>query len=212
VKFAAPLIAVVLLATPAAAFTPERAGIMVDAVRANGCEMVGSEAPAALEPLGLDAVEVESFVDVLYGAELVTLSEDMQTLSLAEGLCAAEGDAAMAMIVAAFAAQETELRPWRPEFSPERGADLIAIIRGNACAMTDQQAAEILPGHDFDPVVTRDIVSLLIEDELANVSADGVAITLSPELCAADPVTDVATVQTVLTNWAAANDPQEGGE
>ncbi|WP_323036509.1 hypothetical protein [Pararhodobacter sp.] len=206
---AAPILIASLLAAPALAFTPERAGIMVDAVRANGCTMAGSEAPGALEPLGLESVEVQTFVDVLFNAELVTLSEDMQTLSLSEALCASEGDAAMAMIVTAFEAGETDLRPWQPEFAPERGAALVAILRANDCTMTDQQAGEILPDQGFDPVITRDIVTLMLETDLATVSDDGQSVGLSPVLCAADPATDTATIAQALTAWTEANAVEE---
>lgn len=202
-------------ALPALAFSPERAGLMVDAVRANGCQMAGSEASGALEPLGLDAIEVQSFVDVLHAADLVTLSDDSETLMLSEALCAAEGDAAMQMLVAAFAAQELGLQPWRPDFEPARGAALIAILRDNDCAMTDAQAAEILPGHDFSPDLTRDIVALLLDVGLAEVSPDAASVRLGDDLCAADAAQDLAAIEQALVAWHEANaapDAATGGE
>lgn len=208
---AAPVLAVCLLATPALAFTPERAGMMVDAVRANGCQMAGEEAPGALEPLGLEAVEVQAFVDLLYEADLVTISDDMQTLRLSEPLCTAQGDAAMAMIVTAFEGQEAELRPWTPDFEPARGAELVAVLRGNDCGMTDQQAGEMLPGLGFDPVITRDIVTLMLETELASVSDDGAAVMLSESLCAAAPDGDAAALEAALAEWTARHSEPAGG-
>lgn len=200
-------LAVGLLATPLVAFTPERAAMMVDAIRANGCAMTGDEAPAALEPLGLDAVEVQSFVDILFSSDLVTMSPDMGTLTLGEGLCAAQGEAATAMIVAAFDAVGIDLTPWTPDFDPARGADLVAIIRENDCAMSDEQAGEILPDRDFAPGITRDIVSLMIEYDLADVSPDGSAVVLSDALCGGDPAGDAAVLADALTRWAADNPP-----
>lgn len=203
-----------LLAAPALAFSPERAGIMVDAVRANGCQMAGSEASGALEPLGLDAIEVQSFVEVLYAADLVTLSDDSELLILSEGLCAADADAAMEMIVAAFAAQELGLEPWRPDFEPARGAALIGILRDNDCAMTDEQAAVILPGQDFSPELTRDIVSLLLDVGLADVSPDAASVRLGDDLCNADAAQDLAVIDQALASWHEANDAPDaaGGE
>lgn len=209
-KFAAPFLIASLLAAPALAFTPERAGIMVDAVRANGCSMAGSDAPGALEPLGLDAMEVQTFVDVLYQAELVTLSEDMQTLQLSEALCAVDGDAAMALIVTAFEASETELVPWSPEFEPARGAELVAIIRNNDCGMSDQQAGEMLPDLGFDPGITRDIVTLMLETDLATVAEDGMSVALIPMLCDADPAGDADVLAQALAAWNEGNAVEAG--
>lgn len=210
-RFAASILIASVLAAPAMAFTPERAGIMVDAVRANGCSMVGQEAPGALEPLGLESVEVQTFVDVLYSAELVTLSDDMQTLVLSEALCLAEGDEAMAMIVAAFEAGETELSRWEPDFDPARGAELVGIIRNNDCGLSDEQAGEILPDQGFDPEITRDIVALMLETDLAEISNDGFAVTLSDALCSADSATDTATLTQAIADWTATNSV-EGSE
>jgi len=97
-----------LVAAPALAFTPERAALMVDAVRANGCMMTGDQAEGMLAPLGLGGDEVQAFVDTLFGGALITLSEDFDTLTLSEALCAVEGDESLALITAAFVAQEAE--------------------------------------------------------------------------------------------------------
>lgn len=202
-RVAASLLVASLFATPALAFTPERAGIMVDAVRANGCQMSGAEAPGALEPLGLEAVEVQAFVDVLFEAGLVTISEDMQNLVLSETLCTADNPASLALVLAAFEGQEAQLRPWRPEFEPARGADLVAIIRANDCAMTDQQAGEILPDQGFDPVITRDIVTLMLETGLAAIAEDGASVSLAADLCGADGTADAAALEAALAEWIA---------
>lgn len=200
----AVLLAASLSASPVQAFTPERAGIMVDAVRANGCQMAGNEAAAALEPLGLDSLEVQTFVDVLFAAQLVTLSPDFSTLMLSDELCIADPAVAMPLIVAAFEQQEIGLEPWRPDFDPARGADLISIIRENGCALTDQQAGEILPGQDFSPDMTRDIVTLMIDADLAFVSPDGASVNLSADLCSAAVEGDTQVLATAISNWNAA--------
>lgn len=208
-KRALALVVVGLLAGPAAGFTPDRAAIFVEALRVNGCAMAGDEAPDALEPLGLDAREVQSFVDILYGAELVTLSDDSSRLMLTEALCRAESDASLQMVVAAFAAAEraTTLERWAPDFAPARGAQLVGALRTNGCAMTEAQAAEILPALGFQPIETRDIVSVLLETALAELgdAAAGGAITLAEGLCAADPAGDTDALSQALTDWAVAD-------
>lgn len=211
-KPAAALLGLALLAaTPASAYTPERAGMLVDALRANACSMTADEAPDALGPLGLDPIEVQMFVDVLYAAELVSISDDQQVLALSEPLCAATGDAAMAMIVAAFEAQEAELQPWSPDVDPETGALMVDAIRRNACAMSDTQAAETLPELGISPELSRDLVALLLDMELASISDDGFVLRLEPALCAANPAADAATIAAALEAWIA-DHTAEGSE
>ncbi len=203
-RLAAPLAVIALtagLSAPAAAFSPERAAILVDAVRDNGCEMAGQQAPAALEPLGLDAIEVQSFVDILYGAELVRVSDDLEHLILSEQLCTAQGSDSMALIVSAFASQEATLQPWEPDFTPARGAEFVAVLRDNDCGMSDAQAGDILPGHGFSPEISRDIVTVMLEGGLADLSEDASQVNLSAPLCAADPVDDSATLEAALAAW-----------
>ncbi|MBN8291611.1 hypothetical protein JI664_06525 [Rhodobacter sp. NTK016B] len=190
-----------LAALPAAAFTPERAGIFVDALRTNGCAMHASEAEAALSPLELDPVEVQAFVDTFFAAGLVGLSDDNETLTLAPVLCEAEGDAAMEIIVEAFARQEASLEPWVPEFEPERGAELIAAIREQDCTLTDEAAQTSLPPLGFTPVSTRDIVAVLLDGELATVSDDGTELQLSDDLCNGDPAEDAPTLAALMATW-----------
>lgn len=209
---AASLALIAGLAAPAAAFSPERAAILVDAVRDNGCEMAGQQAPAALEPLGLDAIEVQSFVDILYGADLVRVSDDLEHLILSDQLCAAQGEDSMALIVSAFASQEALLQPWEPDFTPARGAEFVAVLRGNDCGMSDAQAGDILPGHGFTPEVSRDIVTVMLEGGLANLSEDASQVNLSAPLCAADPAEDTATLEAALAAWHAAQDDMDGQE
>jgi hypothetical protein len=201
VKLALPALLLTLAAAPASAFTPERAGMMVDAIRANGCAMSGAEAPEALGPIGLEPVEVQAFVDTLYAAGLVSLSDDMQTLNLTPLLCEAEGDAAMAMIVQAFEAQEAQIERWLPEFSPERGAELIAALRDTDCMLTDERAQEVLPPLGFTPVEVRDIVAVMVDGELASVSDDGAELRLSESVCAGDPAADAAALATLIATW-----------
>lgn len=200
-KLALPALLLTLAATPALAYTPERAGMMVDAIRTNGCAMTGEQAPAALGPLGLEPAEVQAFVDTLYAAGLVTLSEDMATLNLAPMLCEAEGDAAMAMIVQAFQAQEARIERWLPDFAPERGAQLVATLRGEDCVLTDARAQDILPPLGFTPVEVRDIVAVMIDGEMASVTEDGAELRLSDSVCSGDPEADAPAFATLISTW-----------
>ena len=200
-RLAATALIAALAASPALAFTPERAGMMVDAIRTNGCAMTGEQAPEALGPLGLDPVEVQAFVDTLYGAGLVSLSEDMQILNLAPILCEAEGEAAMTMIVEAFAAQETRIERWLPDFAPERGAELIVALRGVDCTLTDERAQAILPPLGFTPVEVRDIVTVMVDGEMASVTEDGSEMRLSDSVCAGDPAADAPALATLIATW-----------
>ena len=200
-KFALPALIAALAASPALGFTPERAGLMVDAIRTNGCAMSGDEAPEALGPLGLDPVEVQAFVDTLYGAGLVSLTEDMQILNLAPILCEAEGDTAMAMIVEAFAAQETRIERWIPDFAPERGAEFIGALRGVDCTLTDARAQEILPPMGFTPVEVRDIVTVMVDGGMASVTDDGSELRLDASVCGGDPASDAPALATLVATW-----------
>ena len=201
-RLPALLSTLLLAAAPVAAFTPERAGIFVDAIRANDCAMHGDEAAGTLGPLGLEPVEVQAFVDTLFSAGLVSLSEDMATLSLGPALCEAEGEAAMAMIVEAFAAQEPSIEPWLPDFAPERGAELIALIRTEECRLTDARAQELLPEHGFTPIETRDIVAVLTDGALAEVTEDGTELVLTEAGCSGAPEQDAPTLATLIDSWA----------
>mgnify|MGYP001243263627 FL=1 len=190
-----------VVAAPALAFTPERAGLMVDAMRALDCSMNGEQAEASLAPLGLEGIEVQAFVDTLFGAGLVSLSEDMTVLSLVPMLCAAGPEESMAMIVEAFEAQESSIERWRPDFTPERGAELIATLRGLDCVLTEERAQEVLPPLGFTPVETRDIVAVLVDGTLAEVAEDGTALSLTESVCAADPSMDAPALQALLASW-----------
>ncbi|MCW1932921.1 hypothetical protein [Pararhodobacter zhoushanensis] len=200
-KIAAPTLILSLLAAPALAFTPERAALMVDAIRANECAMASDQAEAALGPLGLDAVEVQAFVDTLYGAGLVSISADMSVLSLQPILCNAGDDAALAMITQAFAAQETSIEVWRPEFEPARGAELIATLRGLDCVLTEDAAQDALPPLGFTPIETRDIVAVLVDSDMASVTEDGSELRLTEATCAADPESDAPALAALLAAW-----------
>ena len=200
-KFAAPVLILSLLAAPALAFTPDRAALMVGAIRANDCALSSEQAGDALSPLGLDAVEVQAFVDTLYGAGLVSISADMSVLSLQPILCNADEDASLAMITQAFAAQETSIERWVPAFEPARGAELIATLRGLDCVLTEDAAQEVLPPLGFTPIETRDIVAVLVDGDLASVTDDGTELRLTEATCAADPATDAPALAALLADW-----------
>lgn len=206
-RLALPL--VLMLASPAAAFTPDRAGLMVDAVRANGCVLDSADAERILSPLGLEGMEVQSFIDILFSAGLVALLENNTILSLPEPLCSIAPEASMAIIEEAFAAQAPELTPWTPTFTPERGAQLVGVVRAEGCTLSDARAGEVLPPLAFTPVEARDIVSTLVEMEHAGVAEDGSSMVLSDALCAADPAGDVAFVEAMIVAWFEANPTDE---
>lgn len=191
-----------LLATPVAAFTPERAEIMVGAVRAESCTLNGDRAGDVFAPLGLDPMEVQSFVDLLFEAGLVSISESGEELSLSDALCAADSVASLEMLTDAFAASEqAALEPWRPEVSPEQGAIMVGAIRENACQMSDEDAARLLPGLGFTPQTARDVAAVLISGELASVSEDSGVFALSAAFCAADPAQDTHTLAALIASW-----------
>lgn len=202
-KHALPALALTLatVAAPALGFTPERAAVMVDALRGQGCTLHGDQAETVLAPLGLEAVEVQVFVDTLYGAGLVTLSDDQMVLSLSEALCAAEGEASLAMITEAFAEQEAALTAWRPEFSPELGASFSAAVREGGCALTDENAADVLMPLGISPAQSRAIVTVLVDGGLASVTEDAQVFTLSEAFCAADPAGDASAFAALLAAW-----------
>ena len=130
-----------VVAAPALADTPARAdvagaAVLVDAMRENGCAMTDAEAEAVLPGLGLGADEVQAAVTALYPAGLVDLSEDGAALGLTEGLCAASGDEALALITAAFDAAPV-LEPWAPAITAEQGAALVGALRDNDCALAE---------------------------------------------------------------------------
>lgn len=206
-RHALPTLAVTLatlVAAPVSAFTPERAAIMVDAVRAQSCTLTGEQAEAVLAPLGLDPMEVQTFVDVLFESDLVSISESGNELSLSQGLCDANADDSLAMLQAAFAvAEENALQPWRPEVDPAQGALMINAIRENACQMSDEDAANILPGLGFTPDTARDVAALLVSGELARFANDTGVFTIAETLCAADAAQDVETLTTLLAQWDA---------
>lgn len=184
-------------------FTPERAGLFVDALRDNGCAMTTEEAPVLLPPLGLAPDEVQQFVDLLFLADLVTLSDDMAVLSLTDPLCVADAEAQQAMIEAAYDVPEAVLEPWIPAFSPDEGAALIGAVRDNGCAMSDAEAGVILAQAGMSPTLTRDIAAVLLEFGLASVGEDAQSFVLSDALCAADAAEDAATAEAARAAFVA---------
>ena len=194
-----------LMPLPALAFTPERAALMVDAIRGESCALSGERAEEVLSPLGLDPVEVQSFIDVLYAVGLFELSDDDMILSLSPDLCEVGDAASLELITAAFVAQENDMAPWRPDFDPEMGGMLIGILREMAGAMTTDQAAETLPQRGFDPILTRDIVSVLVETGAASLNEDRSMLTLGEALCSADSAGDGAAMAALIEQWLAEN-------
>lgn len=213
-KRTAAALALIITAQPVWAYTPDRAEMMISAVRANECAMAAPEAADLLVPLGLDGDEVQLFVDILYSAGLLTISDDGQELTLAHDLCDADAEATHRMVASAFAVAESaiELEEWRPEFTAEQGAILVGAVRGNGCVLADANAQALLEPLGFEPIVVRDIVTILVETEQATVSNDGLTLSLGDALCAGDPADDPATIEALLAAWTEMYPPAEGME
>ncbi|MCC5969834.1 MAG: hypothetical protein JJU15_07785 [Pararhodobacter sp.] len=190
------------LATPALADTPERAALLVDAIRDNGCAMTGNEADAVLPGLGLDVYEVEVAVAVLFPAQLLDLTDDGEALLLAPALCEASPEHALELIVDAFE-NAPVLEPWSPEISPEQGAALIGALRDNDCALREDEAGDVLPMLGLDMALTRDAVTVLLEAGEVDLSEDGGTLLLEEGLCAADPAGDAALFAQLLDDFNA---------
>jgi len=188
------------LAAPALADTPEHAAIFVDAMRDNGCVMTGAEADAVLPGLGLSVFEVEGAISVLFPAQLVALSEDGEALLLSEALCAADAGQSLTLISDAFDSVPV-LEPWSPQVSPVQGAALIAALRDNGCAMTEDEAAELLPGLGLDMALTRDAVGVLLDAGVVTLSEDGGTLRLNAAVCAADPDDDALLFAEALADF-----------
>lgn len=190
------------VAAPAWADTPERAALLVDAMRDNGCAMTGDEADAILPDVGLSVDEVDAAISVLYPVELVTLSGDGEALVLSDVLCAADADTSLSLITEAFDAAPV-MEPWSPQITPAEGAALIGALRDNDCTLTEAEAAETLPAAGLNMVSTRDAVAVLLQAGAVELSEDGTILRLSADLCAADPQGDVALVDQALLDYAA---------
>lgn len=190
------------LAAPALADTPERAALLVDAIRDNSCAMTGDEADDILPGVGLSVDEVDVAISVLYPAMLVALSEDGEALVLSDALCTADEEQSLALITEAFEAAPV-MEPWGPQITPAEGAALIGALRDNDCALTEGEAAETLPAAGLDMMSTRDAVAVLMQAGVAELSEDGTTLRLSADLCAADPQGDAGLVDQALADYAA---------
>lgn len=190
------------LALPALADTPERAALLVDAMRDNGCAMTGDEADAVLPGLGLDVFEVELAISVLFPAALVELSEDGEALVLASSLCEADSAQSLTLISEAFDAAPM-LEPWSPQISPEQGAALIGALRDNGCALSEDQAGSVLPALGLDMALTRDAVAVLMDAGTVGLNEDGTILRLDEAVCAADSAGDVELMTLALDDFDA---------
>ena len=130
-QLAAPALAAALalaLAAPALAqaIDSARAALFIDTIRQNDCAMTEEQAEASLPELGFDPAETSEYVEVLFEAGMVSLSEDMRTLILSEALCAADPGGDEARFAAALEAFDAGGPP------PATGmgeAELLAIVR-----------------------------------------------------------------------------------
>lgn len=183
-----------------------RAAAFVAVVRANGCTITEAEGATLLPAAGLTVADAQDAVQILNRGALFTVSDDAQTLILTPELCAADADQTAALLAAAAAAApRVQLLPLDQRVDPEAGARLIGALRANGCAMTEDQAAAILPGLGFQPETVQDIAGLLLEAGMA--SYGDAALRLDPEVCAAAPERDADWIAAALDQLAGTTAP-----
>lgn|GEM_PF-1628609 len=193
-----PIIALACMALPALADTPERAAMLVQAMRDNGCAMNGNEADATLPALGLTPDEVQVSISVLYPAGLVVPSEDDgNALSLAPQLCDADEEQSQALIAEAFDVAPT-IEPWAPDVTPAQGGALIGALRDNDCALTETQAGQALPELGLGMAASRDAVAVLTEAGIVGLNDDRSLLRLDDAICAADAEDDESVMARAL--------------
>jgi hypothetical protein len=94
-RFAAVPLIMLLAAAPATAqpglvgVDPDRAALLIETIRANGCAMTEDEVEPILVGLDYDAAEAQAIVAVLLEADAVGFDEDWN-IFLSEDLCAAD--------------------------------------------------------------------------------------------------------------------------
>jgi hypothetical protein len=191
-----------IFAAPAGAQSVlERAAAFVAVAQTNGCALTVEEAEALLPPAGLTMADAQAAAAVMNRGRLFTVDDDRLTLRLIPDLCAADAAGVAALLAAAAEAPEPRIETLglADRIDPARGAAFVAEVRATGCAMSEDQAAAILPGLGFDRAEVQDIAELLMETGLAGLVDD--AFTLSPELCAADPAADPETVAAALAAY-----------
>lgn len=192
----------VTVAAPALADTPERAALLVDAMRDSGCTMTGEEADAVLPGVGLSIDEVDAAITVLYPAGLVELSEDGEALMLAGLLCEADAEQSLALITDAFDAAPV-MEPWSPQITAAEGAALIGALRDNGCTLSEDEAAAALPAVGLNMISTRDAVAVLLQAGAVDLDDEGTTLYLSPDVCESDSAGDIELVDRALTEYVA---------
>lgn len=202
VAFASLVAFSLTLAAPVWADTPERAALLVEAMRDNGCAMTGDEADAILPGMGLSIDEVDAAISVLYPAGLVTLSEDGEALVLSDALCAADATQSLTLITGAFDAAPV-MEPWSPQITGAEGAALIGALRDNDCALSEQEAGETLPALGLDMITTRDTVAVLLQAGAVTLSEDGGTLRLSETVCTMEADGDAALTEQALLDFQA---------
>lgn len=189
---------------------PGRAAAFVAVVQQQGCAITEAQAADLLPPVGLTMEDAYAAVALLNRGPLFSVDDDGVTLRLVPELCAADA-ARTAELMAEMAARpepELELESLTDRIDPDQAVALIGALRAEGCAMSEERAAEVLPGMGLDPFATRDIAALLIETGRA--AFDDTGLALAPELCAADPAGDEAAVVAALIEFETGAMPSEG--
>ena len=150
-------VALLALATPAPAQDDVR-DRFVEAVRLNGCSVSEAEAGAVLEAAGLTMEQVDGVAEAMLAEGVGHPAGDVFHLS--DALC---GDAV--------------------RVRPDPMAVLIGALREAGCTMTQEAAADTLPGLGLTEEVTGEVAEAMVRSGEATLEGD--ALRLSPALCAA---------------------------
>ncbi len=199
------LLALLAPAAPAAAVTPERAALVIGAIRDYGCRMDEEPADRLFDPMGIPRSDTADIVAVLESAGLASVSPDGGTVTLSQELCAADP----AEDAATYAAAEAAAEAADGGEPAERAARFIAAVRDNGCAMTETEAATGLAAMGFTADETVGYVEVLLEAGLVTLSDDFQQLRLAEALCAADPAADAAAFATALAAFEAARPEPE---
>lgn len=146
---------------------PERREAFIAMVAAEGCTVAEDDADRVMDAAGFTYTEANDILDALMAEGVATF--DGAELVLDSSVCTPAGSTA-----AAPAAPDAPSADGRRE-------EFIAVVRGNGCTMTEDEADLLLPAAGFDKDESRTIARALMSEGLA--SAEGDSFALGTELC-----------------------------
>lgn len=210
-RFPIALLLAAAVAAPAAADTPEKAAAFLGAMRDAGCDMSLEAADDAAGALGIEIIELDEIIDLLFaGGHLFIDAEEHMTL--AASLCAAppRDDAAffahlrdevdLALLEASAAAEGWTAAGHPP---PERAALVIAALRSNDCGLTRAEAEKVLSAAGIAPTEAYAVTAVLLDAGMMDQGAVPGHLRLSDDICHADPADDSTLYQTALAQLVA---------